>query len=211
VLDTGTIGCQKAGGGSPTATPTPTPTASSPTSTPTSTPTSDPAAATPTPTATPTSTTGTSLTILPAADAYVNSGSPTSNYGSATTLREDASPDLHSYIKFDLSGVTFPITKATLRLYANSTSSTGVNINGVTDNSWVESTINYNNAPAFNPTPAGSSGSISQAGVWISVDITALINTSGLVSVAVTTTNATAISLASRETGANAPQLVIQY
>ena len=60
------------------------------------------------------------LTFPPVADTYVNSGSPSSNYGSATTIRLDASPDLHGYLRFNIQGTAgTPIVKATLLLYAN--------------------------------------------------------------------------------------------
>jgi hypothetical protein len=48
------------------------------------------------------------------------------------------------------------------------------------------------------------------AGVWISMDVTSYITGNGTYNLALTTPGSTAISLASRESGANAPQLVIQ-
>ncbi len=231
ILDTGTINCKKAGGTAPTATVTPTPLrtatptlASAATNTPTitltpsrtptptsvtvasSTPTSTPARIN-TPTATLASS---SFTLTPAADAYVNSSSPTSNYGTNTSLRVDASPTLHSYLKFTIHGLSAAPTKATLRLYATSTSTTGVNINGVSNTSWGETSITYNNAPPIDGPLAGSSGPIKTANVFVSIDVTALVKGNGTISLAVTTTNSTAISMASRETGTHAPQLVIQ-
>ena len=198
-----------------TNTPTPTPTPSN-----TFTPTLSPTATTtptntPTPTATATRTptptqAGNSITLTPIADAYVNSSSPASNFGTNTALREDASPDLHSYIKFSVQGLNGAPSKVTLRLFANSTSSTGVNINGVSNTSWVENSITFNNAPAIDGPLAGSSGAIKTANTFVSIAITSLVTGNGTISIAVTTTNSTAISLASREAGANAPQLVIQ-
>jgi hypothetical protein len=184
----------------PTATFTPTDTFTV-TMTPTA---SDTPTNTPTPTATPSST-----TITPIADSYVNSGSPTMNYGSATVLRADGSPDLHSYLKFTVTGLSGAPTQVTLRMFATSTSTTGVNVSGVADTTWGEKTINYSNMPAINPTVTGASGAIKTANTFVSIDVTALITGNGTFSMAVTTTNATAISLASRESGANAPQLVI--
>jgi hypothetical protein len=48
------------------------------------------------------------------------------------------------------------------------------------------------------------------AGVWTTVDITPLITGNGTYNIALTTTSATAFSLASRESGANAPQLIVE-
>jgi hypothetical protein len=72
-----------------------------------------------------------------------------------------------------------------------------------------ETSLNYNNMPALDGAAGGSSGAISTAGMWISMDVTALVNGNGLVTIAVTTTNSTAIGMSSRESGAHAPQLVI--
>jgi hypothetical protein len=94
-------------------------------------------------------------------------------------------------------------------LFFNSTSTTGVNINGLSDTSWGETTITYNSMPAIDGLLAGSSGAIKTSSTWASIDITSLVSGNGTFSIAVTTTNSTAISLASRESGANAPQLVI--
>ena len=46
-------------------------------------------------------------------------------------------------------------------------------------------------------------------GTWITVDITSLITGNGTFSVAIKGVDSTAVSLASRESGANAPQLIV--
>ncbi len=47
-------------------------------------------------------------------------------------------------------------------------------------------------------------------GVWTTVDITPLVTGNGFYNFALTTTSGTAFSLASREAGGNAPQLIIE-
>lgn len=191
----------------PQFTATPTPTGSvPPTNTPTSTPTR-----TPTVTATQTGTgtaSASSVTFLPLADSYVNSDSPTTNYGTLTTLRVDGSPTIRSYLRFTVQGLNGTVTKATLRIFANSASSSSLVASGVSDNTWTESTINYNNAPSLDSS-LGTAGPVT-AGAWISIDITAYITGDGTYNLAVTTPGSTAISLASRQSGANAPQLIIE-
>ena len=169
-----------------------------------------PPAATQTPTAVmPTNTSSvTNLTLIPVADSYTNSDSPTTNYGTATTFRVDGSPIVRSYLRFAVQGLTGRISRATLRIFANSAASAGVVANSVSDNSWTESTLNYNNAPPVG-SALSSSGPVA-AGVWISMDVTAYVTGNGTYNLALTTPGSTAISLASRESGANAPQLVIQ-
>jgi len=177
-----------------------------PTSTPTMTlpPTNTPTN-TPTFTATPSAST---FTFNPVADTYVNAGSASTNYGSSSTLRADASPDLHSYLRFNVQGLNGPVTHATLRVYSNSTLTAGYQTKSVTDNTWVENTVTYANAPAIGGL-IGSSGAIT-ANTWTSVDVTSFVTGSGLFSLALTTTSNTSISLASREVIANPPQLIIE-
>jgi hypothetical protein len=111
-------------------------------------------------------------------------------------------------LRFHVQGLIGTVTRATLRVYANSSSSVGYDIRGVADNSWGETTLNFTNAPAFGPVVA-SSGRFTGP-TWTEVDITVLINGDGTYSLALTTPHTTAISFASRESGANAPQLVIE-
>jgi chitodextrinase len=147
------------------------------------------------------------FTFVPVADSYVNESSPTMNYGLSSTLRADGSPLVRSYLRFNVQGLVGTVTRATLRVYAASSSTVGYDIRGVSDNSWGEGTLNYTNAPAFGPVIV-SSGRFT-APVWTEVDVTLLINGDGTYSLALTTPHTTAISFASREAGANAPQLVI--
>ncbi len=154
-----------------------------------------------------TSSAATSVTFTPAADAYVDSSAPTSNYGTSTQLRVDASPTVRSYLRFNVQGVTAPVASATLRVYANSSQSTGYTAYRVANNTWGETTLNYGNAPALG-TSIGSSGAVNSA-TWTSVNVTTYITGNGTWSLALVTTNSTALSLASRESGANAPQLII--
>ena len=138
----------------------------------------------------------------------MNAASPTTNYGSSTTLRADASPDVRSYLRFNVQGLTGTVTRATLRVFANSASSLGYDIRSLSDNTWGELTIIYNNAPPVGSV-IGSSGTFG-AGVWTSVDVTSYITGNGTYNLGLTTPSNTAISFASRESGANAPQLVIE-
>ena len=147
-------------------------------------------------------------TFNPIADAYTNEGSATTNYGTATTLRADATPVVRSYLRFNVQGLSGSITHVTLRIYTNSTSSAGYEVRNVADNTWVESTITHTNAPAVSGVSA-TSGAFG-TGVWTTVDITSLITGSGTYNIALTTTSGTAFSLASRESGVSAPQLIIE-
>jgi hypothetical protein len=149
-----------------------------------------------------------SVTVTPVADAFVDKSKPTSNFGNLTALRVDGSPVVRSYLRFNVQGGAGTITKATLRIYANSASTTGLGARSVTG-AWAESTLTDNNAPALGSSNVGTSSN-AVAGTWLTMDVTALVKGSGFVDIGVLTAGSTAISLASRES-ANAPQLVVQF
>jgi len=115
---------------------------------------------------------------------------------------------VRSYLRFTVQGLSGTVTRATLRIFANSASTSSCVANGVSDNTWTESTINYNNAPPLG-TALGSASPIS-TGTWISMDVTAYITGNGTYNLALTTPGSTAVSLASRQSGTNAPQLIIE-
>ncbi len=189
-----------------TTTPSRTPPASlTPSRTPTRTPTPT---QTRTPTPTPTSS-GSTVTLNPAADSYVVSTSPTGNFGTSKTLYVDNSPIEHSYLQFNVQGLKKAPSKVTLQIFANSTSSTGFDVYSVSNNSWTETGITYSNAPALPASKTGSSGAIKTSRAFYSVDVTTLVKGNGTVSFGLATTGGTAINLSSRESGANAPRLVI--
>jgi RHS repeat-associated protein len=144
--------------------------------------------------------------VYPRRRAHVDSVNSTTNYGTSTTLRADNSPILNSYLRFDVQGLTGSITSATLRIYANSSSSTGYTLHPVTDNTWTETGITIGNAPAMGG-QLGSSGSFS-TGTWTTVDITPYITGNGTYNFAFSTGSSTNISFSSRE-GTNDPELVI--
>ncbi len=166
------------------------------------------AAPAPTVTPTPSPTPASSTTFADVADAYVDSSNPTVNNGKLTTLRTDASPIINSYLRFNVQGTSGPVSRATLKIFANSSLSAGYQAHSVADNTWGETTINYNNAPALGST-INTSGAVA-GGTWVSVDVTSFVTGNGTYSFGLNSTSSTALSLASREAGANAPLLLVE-
>lgn len=151
-------------------------------------------------------------TFTTSADSYTSSAQKAANYGTAAQLLVGQGSDTtQAYLKFDVSGLTAPVTKATLRVYAGTASTDGFTVHKVNTSTWDESTLTFNNAPnlakavvATVPTTA--------AGQWVAADVTSLaITNASTVSLALVKAgkNAGPISLNSRQ-GANAPQLVIE-
>jgi chitodextrinase len=148
------------------------------------------------------------LTFEVGADTYVNSGSPTGSYGSATVLRADGSPDLHSYLRFTVQGLAgYPILHAYLLIYANSSSSLGIDTEAVADNSWIENAVTYNTAPPLGAV-LNSSGPFT-GGSWVTLDVSSYITGEGTYSFGITTPGSSTISFASKESGANQAELVL--
>jgi hypothetical protein len=147
------------------------------------------------------------LVFTPLADAYVSATNPDTNFGYLDKLRVDGSPELRSYLRFDVQGLAGPVSRATLRIWANSGTRAGWEVYGVAENTWGELRIVHSNAPPLGDL-AGTSGPMA-AETWTEADVTALVTGNGLVSLVVIGPSATALSLSSRE-GPNPPQLVVE-
>jgi hypothetical protein len=187
------------------------------------------AAGTPSPSPVPTTTTAPTATAAPTAtptggalppgglilnpvdDAYVAGELPTSNFGQTTDLQSDMSPVRESYLKFDLTslaGVT--VTEARLRMFVTSGSANAQNIKQVSNTTWTENALNFNNRPAKGATIATFTHG-STTGVWREVIITSHVaaNAGALMSLAVDSSGSDGFDFNSAEAAANRVELVI--
>ncbi|MCR8643409.1 DNRLRE domain-containing protein [Paenibacillus sp. N1-5-1-14] len=164
------------------------------------------------------------VTFNPTEDAYVRNGTYAgTNYGTDTGLwvKSDATSYARkAYLKFDYTGYSGSSTSlAKLRLHVNSANtspSRTIKVYGTT-NSWTESGLNWNNAPA-GATYIGSFTVSNTAGIWYEVDVTSYVNSNmasgkkiSLMLVnedAASSTND--VQFSSRESAATMPELVIQ-
>jgi hypothetical protein len=147
------------------------------------------------------------------ADSYTSSVSPTIPRGSLTVMKVEGggAETKNGYVRFTVAGLEGVVTRATLRLYAESTSVTGIDVRAVADNSWDEGTMTYRNAPPFSAEATASSGPFVDES-WVSLDVTPLVSGDGTYSFALTTDDPTALNrFATKEIGtAFAPQLVVE-
>ncbi len=152
----------------------------------------------------------TTLTFSPAADTYVESDLPTTNFGTATTIIADNSPIKTMLLRFAVSGISGrQVLSAKLRLYCVDPSSVGGTFHRVADTSWNESTVNWNTAPAGDATTLASLGAVA-ANTWYELDVTKLVSGDGAVSVNATSTSSDGAHYASKEGAAGfAPQLIV--
>jgi len=205
----------------PTATPTETPTptnTSAPTDTPT--PTNTPTAtgtATPTPTSTPTVGPTETVTFAPSDDTMVLDDNPNTNYGSLTyvRLRDSATPIYTGYLKFNVTGLTGPVHRASIRLFASDGSSDGGSIYTVsndylnTSTPWIENGLTWNNAPTIAGAPLASVGRVDD-GTWVEFDVTAAIQSDGIYSFGLDNSVQNSVFYNSKEAADNHPVLVIE-
>jgi len=165
------------------------------------------ATATPTNTLTPTAT-GISYTFTPVGDAYVDQTTPGTNYGSATMVQIDNSPVEHFLLKFNVTGLNGqPITGAKLRLYNMDGGNMGGNFYRVSDNTWQEGTVTWDNAPVADTTLLASLRAVS-VNTWYEINLGSLITGEGTYSLKITSTSSNGSGYSSKE-GANPPQLIV--
>ncbi|MDB5001513.1 MAG: C-terminal target protein [Mucilaginibacter sp.] len=162
------------------------------------------------------------ITLSTLEDAFVRNGSfGSTNYGSDTTLIIKGSTVSNytrfSFLKFSIGNIT-NVTSAKLRVYGYNTENTkAINVScfGVTNNSWTESAITFNNAPTTF-TSMLSSAAVNNSAKYIELDVTGFVKTQlaadKIVSLLVkdqANQNST-LQLNSKEALYNKPQLVIQ-
>ena len=161
------------------------------------------------------------LTLNPAADAYVQAGNNANkNYGSATTLRvrtnATAAKNYDSHLKFDTSSATGTVTSAKLRVYAKLSASGAVSTTAyaIATTTWGETSITWNNKPALG-SALGNISVTSTSYAWKEIDVTAYVQgefnaNRKVLSFAYHSGTASSLltTLQSRE-GTNKPQLVV--
>ncbi len=175
------------------------------------------------------------LVLTPEADTFTSQANRSKNYGTRDFLRIDKDPLYRAYIRFDLRGVNVrAIRKAELRVYVVEESDTGFSVREYKRNNWDERRLTFSNASGAGDFVARSP--IPAAGKWITVDVTSFVKSAnageekdgddddregdddddkdndgsrGRISIALYGGSNNGVSIASKESGANAPQLII--
>jgi len=150
--------------------------------------------------------------FYPVADCSVKDDHPSTNYAAEDTLYIDTSPDeMHMYLRFDLSGITGPVTSATLRLYCINSGNAG-EIHTSSTTVWDETTPTW-----YSPLPADGPyvGRIECPFIvgedtWRDADVTSAVTGDGPVTFVVTPTGSDGVDYRSRE-HTRAPYLVVVW
>jgi hypothetical protein len=154
------------------------------------------------------------VTFTPIHDSYTKSSSPSSIYGSSSTLRvrKSSTETMNVYLKFDVAGIS-GVNSAKVRLYVTDDGVDAGKLHLVSNaykgstTLWKQSGINWNNAPEITGTPLSAVGAV-RVGDWIEFDVTAAVHGDGLYSFALANASSNTIAFSSRD-GANRPELVI--
>jgi len=150
----------------------------------------------------------TAATFTPAADTYVSSGSPNTNFGSAKVLEVDGDPTDITYLRFKVTGLSGTVLSAHLRFDCVNGSSSGGTLHHMSDNSWDENTATFNTRPAIDGPILDTCGAVSP-GNMVELDVTPAIHGNGTYSFAILSNNGNGADYRSREDSTNWPTLDI--
>jgi hypothetical protein len=165
--------------------------------------------------------TTTTVTINPTADAYVRDGSSAAlNFGTADPVNVKTSTasgfSRRSYFKFNV-GALDDLDEAKLRIYGNNAEDLSlINVEAftVTDDSWTEAGLTWNNQPTL-PVDPVSSAQVSTTPAYVELDVSDFarqqFSGDGILSIAIVGDLATnrLASFVSRENASNKPQLFV--
>ncbi|HEY3189775.1 MAG TPA: DNRLRE domain-containing protein, partial [Solirubrobacteraceae bacterium] len=146
------------------------------------------------------------------ADASVDSGLPTTNFGTSPILAADANLVRNTYLRFNVSGLAArTILGAVLRLEVDATpgaeSASGGVLHTITDGTWRESAITFNNRPAVDGPTIATQGPV-QLGQTVDFDLAAAVTGDGAYNFAIVNDSADECDYRSRE-GGPAPTLIV--
>lgn len=141
------------------------------------------------------------------ADTYVNTASPTKNYGTATVtkLHSPTTAEYRPLVRFTLSGLAGAPKSVKLRFFVTDGSDHGGSWYLVA-NGWTETSVVWDTAPAPGATPVGTVGTVA-TGTWVDVDVTKAVTGNGTYSFTATSPSTNTAQFASRES-TTPPQVV---
>ena len=150
----------------------------------------------------------TTVKFLADADAHIDSTNPTTNFGSQTLRTQGGGqPQLESYLRFTVFGVTGVIQSAALRVYASNGTVDGPALYAASS-SWNESDLTWNTRPInASNTSVSDKGQIA-TGSWVDYPVTRLVTGNGSYNFRFAATSTDGIDFNSREEK-SPPQLVL--
>jgi parallel beta-helix repeat protein len=148
------------------------------------------------------------ITLSPVADSYVEQRFPDATHGSEDRIRIDAHFPQTAYLRFDLTGLAGVVQSAILELKVKNESNTGGTIHSVSDNSWDENTLTFNNRPVIDGPALDTLGPVVKNEI-IQMDVTQAISGGGVYSFAIVSDSSNGVQYQSREGSTGIPTLII--
>ncbi|HZI16309.1 MAG TPA: DNRLRE domain-containing protein [Myxococcus sp.] len=147
------------------------------------------------------------------ADGSVDAAQPERRMGGDETLQVDALPaEARAYTRFEVTGLSGRVTRATLRLYAFSGTADGPAVYRV-QGPWTEADLRFNlwAMPGRYGAALDDAGPIS-SGTWVELDVTGAVAGNGVHEFGLFATSADGVDFDSRESRheARRPQLVVE-
>lgn len=154
--------------------------------------------------------------LLPIADTYTDSDSPSTNYGEDKSIQADHEPIKTTYLKFDTTGLD-GMRIASIQLRVKSILESGAGspdtqyVKLVNDSKWQENNVTFNNAPTVSSTAVGAiSNTLPNTAYTIPLDSSLLKPKIGTIfSLAIEGTGTDGLYLSSKENEFDKPYLVI--
>ena len=143
------------------------------------------------------------LTVKAIADAVVDQRRPRKNFGAQRVL--SLTPGSRAYLRFKLKQMPERIVRATLRVYVTK-GAADVVVTGARGR-WKEKSITFKNAPQLSLPEVRRSA---RAKSWHNIDVTGLVGFARTVELVVAPGAGQRLTLASRESRAGAPRLVLE-
>ncbi len=141
------------------------------------------------------------------ADTYAAADAPGTSFGGATSLFADTSPLQETYLRFRVTGLTAPPTRARLRVQVTDATSDGPAVYAATS-AWTESTVTWTTRPARSGGVIADLGAAA-LGQFVEYDVTAALTGDGAYTFALVPTSSSGFAIASRESSAP-PQLILE-
>ena len=154
------------------------------------------------------------LTFTPTDDSWSNQDLPDTVFGHYNFLRVRTNlggNGRHAYLKFNVTGVTGPVTSARLRLRTQDQAITRFGIYRITTNAWSESTLTWNNAPLAQDWFSGEHDGW-PAETWRDFDVTEALQGNGLITLGLASSeNIGAMDIWSKESEIYVPVLEVTF
>ncbi len=152
-------------------------------------------------------------TLMPIADTYVDSSTPSTSYGKDTRLAVDASPVHQTLLRFKLSALSGPVSNARLRIHvkdvAGAQSPSGGTLAVVNNNGWTEAGTTYDNRPTSWGATIASIGAVSR-NTWVEIPVTSVVTTGKSITFGILSTDTDVAYYDSRQASSGVrPRLIV--